>query len=94
MILANGVLWTFWVTVCIPKAIALDSVVPYGKYLFLSAVEVGWLISTVAVAFIFSWFRTYLSSPKVISYIFRVFAIVFVYFALTMLYGSFTYFMQ
>ena len=43
MIVANGVLWTFWVTVCVPKAIALDAVVPYGKFTFLAAVEVGWL---------------------------------------------------
>jgi len=92
MILANGVLWTFWVTVCVPKAIALGEQIQYGEFLFLFFVEIGWLISTVAVAFVFSWFRNALSNPKVVPYMFRFFSIVFVYFALSMIYSSIVYF--
>ena len=39
MILANGVLWTFWVTVCIPKAILLNEKIIFGNYIFLLLVE-------------------------------------------------------
>jgi len=92
MILANGVLWTFWVTVCVPRAISLSEQVVFGQYLFVGLVEIGWLISTVAVALIFSWFRKLLSNQKVISIMFRVFALVFVYFALSMIYQSIMYF--
>jgi threonine/homoserine/homoserine lactone efflux protein len=92
MILANGVLWTFWITVCIPKAIVLGKQIHYGQFLFLLLVEVGWLISTAGIAFIFSWFRGILSNPKVIPFMFKFFSLVFGYFALSMLYTSFVFF--
>lgn len=93
MILANGVLWTFWITVCVPKAVTLGKQMHYGQYLFLLLVEIGWLISTVGVAFIFSWFRSLLSNPRVVPYMFKFFSFVFVYFALTMLHTSILYFL-
>jgi len=94
MILANGVLWTFWITVCIPKAIVLGEQIQYGQFLFLLVVEIGWFISTVGVAFIFSWFRKMLSNLRVVPFIFKTFSIVFVYFALSMLYTSVTFFLN
>ncbi len=93
MILANGVLWTFWITVCVPQAIALNQQIPFGQFIFLFLVEIGWLVSTVGVAFAFSLFRGLLSNPKIIPLMFRFFAFVFVYFALTMIYGSALYFL-
>ena len=93
MILANGVLWTFWITVCIPKAITLGEQIHYGQYLFLVLVEIGWLISTIGVAVAFSWFRSLLSDPRIVPYMFKFFAVVFGYFALTMIYTSAVYFL-
>lgn len=93
MILANGVLWTFWVTVAVPRAIEINSLIPFGSFLFLVFVEIGWLCSTVFIAFIFSRFRALLSKPKVIPIIFKVFAGTFVYFALNLIYTSTRYFM-
>lgn len=93
MILANGVLWTFWITVCVPKAIMLNEKVAFGNYLFLLLVEIGWLISTVLIAVIFSRFRKILSNPKVVPIIFKIFALVFVYFAVDMLYRSIKFFL-
>jgi threonine/homoserine/homoserine lactone efflux protein len=93
MILANGVLWTFWITVCIPKAIVLGEQIQYGQFLFLLLVEVGWLISTVGVAFVFSWFRGMLANPRVVPALFKFFSLVFVYFALSMLYASVVFFL-
>lgn len=93
MILANGVLWTFWVTVCVPKAIMLGEKILFGQYLFVGLVEIGWLVSTLAVALVFSGFRKLLSNQKVISIMFKIFSLVFIYFALSMVYQSVNYFL-
>lgn len=94
MILANGVLWTYWITVCIPKAISLGEQVGGGQFLFLALVEVGWLISTVLVAFLFSRFRNVLSNPKVVPVMFKIFALTFVYFAADMVWKSVKFFVM
>ncbi len=93
MIMANGVLWTFWITVCVPKAILLSEKVAFGNYLFLLLVEIGWLISTVMVAVVFSRFRKILSNPKVVPIIFKIFALTFMYFAVDMVYRSIKFFL-
>lgn len=93
MILANGVLWMFWITVCIPKAIFLSEKIYLGQYLFLGLVETGWLISTIMVALVFSSFRKLLSRPKIIPVMFKIFSIAFFYFALSMAYQSVKYLM-
>ncbi|MFA7681832.1 MAG: LysE family transporter [Candidatus Peribacteraceae bacterium] len=94
MILANGVLWTFWITVCVPKAIFLGEQMYLGAFIFLAIVEIGWLCSTSIVAFLFSKFRTLLSKPKVVPIIFKVFACTFVYFAIDMTYQSIRFFIN
>jgi threonine/homoserine/homoserine lactone efflux protein len=94
MIIANGVLWIFWITVCVPKAILLNEKVAFGSYLFLLLVEVGWFISTVLAAFVFSRFRKFLSNPKIVPVIFKVFALTFVYFAIDMVYRSIRFFLM
>lgn len=93
MIMANGVLWTFWITVCVPKAILLSEKVAFGNYLFLLLVEIGWLVSTVLVAYVFSKFRKILSNPKVVPIMFKIFALTFVYFAVDMVYRSLRFFL-
>lgn len=90
MILANGALWIFWITVCVPKAILLDHQIRFGGILFLVLVELGWLASTSGVAIIFSRFRKLLSQPHIVPFVFKIFALAFVYFALNSLYQSIT----
>jgi threonine/homoserine/homoserine lactone efflux protein len=85
MIVTNGVLWTFWITVCAPQAIALGQQMFMGQYVFLLAFEVGWVASTIAVAAVFACFRTWLSHPVVVPLLFKLFALTFAYFALNML---------
>lgn len=94
MILANGVLWTFWITICIPKAIFLGNQLFLGEYFFLGLVEIGWLLSTTLLAFIFSKFRKLLSKLKMIPIIFKIFALTFFYFAIDMTYKSIIFFIQ
>jgi len=94
MILSNGVLWTYWITICIPKAILLGEQLNLGQYLFMGLVQLGWLISTMVLAFLFSRFRKVLSRPRVIPLLFKIFALAFAYFAIDMIYKSLQYFLQ
>lgn len=94
MIMANGVLWTFWITVCVPRAISLGEKIYLGQFIFLILVEIGWLLSTVAVAIAFSRFRKILSNPKVVPIIFKIFSLTFLYFAIDMVYKSIKFFVQ
>lgn len=88
MIVANGVLWTYWITVCVPQAISLGEKIPGGSYLFVLLVELGWLISTVGVVFLFSRFRRLLTGARTIRWVARLLSLVFTYFALDILYHS------
>lgn len=92
MIISNGMLWIYWITVCVPRAIMLNEKIFLGNYLFLALVELGWLISTITVAIIFSQFRSLLTNPKVIPIIFKFFALVFLYFALESVINAVCYF--
>ncbi len=84
--LTNGLFATYWITVCVPKAIALNQTVVNGKYLFLGAIELGWFLGAVVLAYIFARFRPLLIKPKIIGPTFKIFALTFVYFAITMAY--------
>lgn len=92
MIVCNGMLWTYWLTVCVPDALALGREVPLGQYLYLFVFEIGWCISTFLVACAFSFFKKLLSHPRIMPLLFKFFAAVFVLFALKMIAGSATYF--
>ena len=94
MIMANGILWTFWMTVCVPKAISLGERIYLGQFVFLILVEIGWLVSTALVAIIFSRFRKMLSDPKIVPIIFKIFALIFFYFAVSMAYESIKFFIS
>lgn len=94
MILTNGVLWTYWITVCIPKAILLGQTIHLGAYLFMGLVQLGWLTSTLMLALLFARFRNILSGPRVFPVLFKIFAFAFVYFAADMVYQSIRYFTQ
>ena len=94
MILSNGVLWTYWITICIPKAIFLGEQIHRGEYFFMGLVQLGWLVSTLVMAFLFSRFRRILSRPRVIPVLFKIFALAFAYFAIDMLIKSIHFFLQ
>jgi threonine/homoserine/homoserine lactone efflux protein len=94
MILANGMLWTVWITVCVPRALLLDQKIIFGSYLFLVIVQLGWFVSTSFVAILFSQFRKMLSHPKAIPVIFKIFSIAFIYFAADMIYKSIMFFIH
>lgn len=88
MILSNGALWTFWVTVCTPQALAWAREWPGGQYAFLFLFEVGWISATVAMALLFCSARRWLSHPKIVPVFFRGCAMAFVFFALSALWSA------
>lgn len=94
MIICNGMLWIYWLTVCVPDAILLGAAIPHGQYLFLFIFETGWFCSTFLVALIFSVFKNLLSHPCIMPFVFKCFAFVFFGFALKMLAGSSAFFMR
>lgn len=94
MIVSNGMLWTYWLTACVPDAMALGQQIPYGEYVFLLTFELGWFVSTFLMALIFSSFKRLLSHPRVMPMLFKFFALVFAAFALRMMIGSVQYFLE
>lgn len=94
MILTNGVLWSYWITICIPKAVFVKEFILLGDYLFMGLVQSGWLTSTLILTLVFAQFRTLLSRPTIIPRAFKVFSVVFIYFALDMLIKSTLFFVS
>ncbi len=93
MILCNGMLWTYWLTACVPDAMQLGTILPYGQYLFLVFFEAGWFVSTFLMACIFSFFKRLLSHPRIMPLLFKFFALVFAGFGIRMIVGSVRYFL-
>jgi threonine/homoserine/homoserine lactone efflux protein len=88
IVLCNGTLWIFWITVCIPKAILLGQQVAFGEYLYLISVELGWFVSTSLALIVLSRFKMLLAKPKVSWVFYKVIAALFIYFAVDMLADS------
>ena len=88
----NGGFWIFWVTICVPRAFELNSLMTGGHVVFLGAFELGWLFSTVGLAFVFSRFRSLLLKKKMVSIVFKIFALLLIFFGLKSIWGSIVYF--
>lgn len=87
--LTNGLFWIYWITVCIPLALNLESKIKGGKYLFLAMDEMGWLLGTLLLSFLFSNFRPFLLKEKVIKLTFKIFSLMFIGFALNILFQTY-----
>jgi len=86
--LLNGMAWVFWITVCAPQAVALQAQVPGGAWLFIFLFELGWLISTFLLCYLFGFFRPYFQSNRQLHLLYRLIAVLFVAFALKLAIGS------
>ena len=84
----NGMAWAFWVTVCSPQAIQMNSEISFGKWVFIILFELGWFISTIALVALFSRFRIFFQSNKKISLLFRTISIFFIFFGLRLGWNS------
>ncbi len=83
--LLNGSFWIFWITICVPLALELKKMVFAGHLLFLLLFELGWLTATVLVVLIFSRFKLIFHNQKAISILYRLLALILVYFSLKMI---------
>ncbi|PIS04049.1 hypothetical protein COT83_02695, partial [Candidatus Peregrinibacteria bacterium CG10_big_fil_rev_8_21_14_0_10_44_7] len=88
----NGAFWIFWITICVPRAFELNQTITGGHVLFLGLFEVGWLTSTAVVAFIFSRFRPLLLKKRLVSVVFKTFALLLVFFGLKAVWVSTVWF--
>lgn len=84
----NGMAWIFWITVCTPQAMALDQLLPGGRWLFIVLFELGWLASTLSLCYFFGLFRAYFQSSQRIHLLYRTIAGLFVLFALKLALAS------
>ncbi|MFA5080818.1 MAG: LysE family transporter [Candidatus Paceibacterota bacterium] len=94
LMLFNGSFWIFWITVCVPQAFLLRKDIEFGQFLFLIIFELGWLIATISLVFIFSRFRLFLIKNNFVPIVFKIFSIILVYFAINLLFESFRYFIK
>jgi threonine/homoserine/homoserine lactone efflux protein len=81
---ANGLLWTFWITVCVPFALSLEPQIPYGRFIFIILFEIGWIASTAGFAFLCSILKSSIEKSPVLPYVFKLFAIMLFYFSADM----------
>lgn len=94
LMLGNGMVWMFWITVCAPQAVVLGQKVAHGEALFIVLMELGVCVSMSALACIFACFRSVVSHPSVAPVVLRFCAFVFAYFACIMIYASVAYFVR
>jgi len=92
--LLNGPFWIFWITICVPMAFEINKLMPGGQWIFLLLFEVGWLVATSLIVFIFSRFRQALTNQKIVGLVYKIMALILLYFALKMIITNIIYFWQ
>ena len=80
--------------VALPLEDRLDERDAAQQATIMALVQLGWLISTLLVAYLFSRFRLILSRPRMIPVLFKIFSLAFAYFAADMVFKSVRYFAQ
>lgn len=88
----NGPFWIFWITICIPQAFLLKEQITGGQILFLIIFELGWFLAATFLTFLFSRFRPFLVKTNFIPIVFKVFALILLFFAIKLAIVSFSYF--
>lgn len=88
----NGPFLIFWITICVPQAFLMKQQIPQGHIIFLLLFELGWIISITAWTFLFSRFRSSLTKEKIVPIVFKIFSLILVYFAISLLVEGFKFF--
>lgn len=88
MALFNGPFLIFWITVGVPQAFLLKEKVAGGQFLFLLLFELGWFTATTLLTFIFSRFRPLLTKGNFISIVFKILALILLFFAVKLIIES------
>lgn len=85
----NSGYWIFWVTIGVPKALALDTVANGGTFLFLGVFETAWFVMTFLLAVIFFQFRPLLQRKNLVGATFKMLAVILVLLGVKTLWGAF-----
>jgi threonine/homoserine/homoserine lactone efflux protein len=80
--------WIFWITVCTPQAMGLESVLHYGRWVFILLFEIGWLSSTLLLANFTERFRAYFQANKKLHLLSRTVAVFFLFFGVKLIVES------
>ncbi|MDD5147036.1 MAG: LysE family transporter [Candidatus Daviesbacteria bacterium] len=84
----SGPFWIFWLAICVPQAFLLKQKIAGGQFLFLILFELGWLIATTGLTFLFSRFRPLLTKGNFVSVVFKILALILLFFAIKLAMGS------
>ncbi|MBU8892381.1 MAG: hypothetical protein KOO66_06355 [Bacteroidales bacterium] len=92
IMLVNGPLWMFWVSVCLPAAFNLGQSITYGEYLFLVLFEISMMSGLAIMLFGFNAFRNYFSNEKNVRRIFQILTGLLVLIIIKMIYSESIFF--
>jgi threonine/homoserine/homoserine lactone efflux protein len=67
LMLLNGPLWLFWLSVCLPVAFRLGKMLNYWEYLFVMIFEIAMMIWLTIILLWFRSFRNVFSDEKIVS---------------------------
>jgi threonine/homoserine/homoserine lactone efflux protein len=81
----NGQLWIFWISICVPLAYNLSQKIIGGQFIFLLFFELGWLVATTAMAYVFSYFRKLITKGEFVQILFKIFALILIFFAIKLI---------
>jgi threonine/homoserine/homoserine lactone efflux protein len=94
LVFFSGPFWIFWTTICVPQAFLLSQKITGGQFIFWIIFEIGWLLSTLLLVFVFSRFRTFLIQGDLTNKVFKTLALFLIFLALKMTYDSIAYLMS
>jgi len=84
----NGSFWIFWIAVCIPQAFLLQQEIPAGNLMFLLIFELGWLVATMLLVYIFSRFRGLLTNTNRFQIVMKTISVILLFFAAKLIFQS------
>lgn len=92
LMLVNGPLWIFWVSVCLPAAFNLGQQINFGEYMFLVIFEISMMTGLAIMLFGFNSFRNYFSNERIVKRIFQVLTLLLALIIVKMIYTESIFF--
>lgn len=92
LMIFNGPMWLFWLSVCLPTAFNLGSNIVHGEYLFIVVFEISMMTGLAIILFGFNSFRNHFTNPKLVRRIFLVLSILLMLLIVKMAYSEIVYF--
>ncbi len=93
LMIFNGPLWIFWVSVCLPTAFSLGDVLKYGEYLFIIIFQISMIVAMFVIFYGFNSLRKFLTNEKVIKKVFTVLSVLVFFIALKVLFSEIKFFL-